>query len=290
MNRSRTRTAMRLAAIFFSAGMAIAQVPGGDFETWAGSVPTGWVTSNNPLGNTVTQSATAHGGLSSAQLTVILLTPPGTPFGPTLQTGAGGHGFSVAQRYAVCSGYYQFAPIGGDRLTFTAGFYKGGASIGIGANYVSSPAASWTQFQVTIGYTGAGTPDTCIINVSIIGPNTGTDYHVNSTALVDDITLSGTNAVEAAAPAVPDHFALEQNFPNPFNPSTEIRYSIARSEFTTLTVYDLLGREVANLVKEVKEPGTYTAHFDAAGLASGVYYYRLTSGVSVETHKMLLVR
>jgi hypothetical protein len=290
MNRSRTRTAMVLAAIFVFAGIALAQVPGGDFEAWAGSVPTGWVTSNNLLGNTVTQSTTAHGGSSSARLTVILLTPPGTPFGPTLQTGAGGHGFSVAQRYAVCSGYYQFVPIGGDRLTITAGFYKGGAYLGLGAISISSPAASWTQFQVNVGYSGAGTPDTCVINVSVIGPNTGTDYHVNSTALVDDISLSGTNAVEAAVPAVPDHFALEQNFPNPFNPSTEIRYSVAKSEFTTLKVYDLLGREVAALVSELKEPGTYTARFDAAGLGSGVYYYRLTAGSNTETHKMLLVR
>ena len=290
MNRFLIMIIAAVVAALASTVGAVAQVPGGDFEAWAGSVPTGWVASNNILGNTVTQSTTAHGGLSSARLTVIMLTPPGIPFGPTIQTGAGGHGFSVAQRYAVCSGYYQFVPVGGDRLTITAGFYKGGAYLGLGAIDISSPAASWTQFQVNVGYSVAGTPDTCIINVSIIGPITGTDYHVNSTGLVDDITLSGTNAVEGGASAVPDRFALDQNFPNPFNPSTEIRYSVAKSEFTTLKVYDLLGREVATLVSESKEPGTYSARFDAAGLGSGVYYYRLTSGGNTETHTMLLVR
>jgi hypothetical protein len=283
---ARIVVAMCLSAM----GSAIAQVPGGDFEAWAGSVPTGWVTSNNILGNTVTQSTTAHGGSSSARLTVILLTPPGTPFGPTLQTGPGGHGFSVAQRYAVCSGYYQFAPIGGDQLTIIASVYKNGSPLGIGAIAVSTAAATWTPFQVQVGYQVAGVPDTCIINVSVIGPTTGTDYHVGSSALIDDITLSGTNAVEPAGPGLPDRFALQQNFPNPFNPSTEIRFSIASPQFTTLTVYDLLGRAVATLVHEMKGPGTYAVKFDAVGLGSGTYYYRLNAGGNVETRAMLLVR
>jgi photosystem II stability/assembly factor-like uncharacterized protein len=87
-----------------------------------------------------------------------------------------------------------------------------------------------------------------------------------------------------------DEVMLSQNYPNPFNPATTVKFRILQGEFTSLRVYDLLGREVATLVDEVKNPGTYTARFDGTHLASGMYYYRLTTGGRVETRKMLLVR
>jgi hypothetical protein len=96
---------------------------------------------------------------------------------------------------------------------------------------------------------------------------------------------------------VPSVFALHQNFPNPFNPSTTIRYSVPGFEGqgsgtneVRLMVYDLLGREVALLANEGKAAGEYEVTFDGAGLSSGVYFYRLTAGTSTSTRKMLLVR
>ncbi len=89
---------------------------------------------------------------------------------------------------------------------------------------------------------------------------------------------------------VPELFALEQNYPNPFNPSSDIRYQISELGHVRLVVYDLLGREVATLVNEVKHEGTYTVRFDASGLASGVYIYRLTSGGNSLSRKMLLAK
>ena len=90
---------------------------------------------------------------------------------------------------------------------------------------------------------------------------------------------------------------LQQNYPNPFNPSTTIRYTIAwsrehgvESRETKIVVYDILGREVATLVNEKKAPGDYEVRFDATGLASGVYFYRLQTGSFVETKKLLLLR
>jgi hypothetical protein len=73
------------------------------------------------------------------------------------------------------------------------------------------------------------------------------------------------------------NYRLEQNYPNPFNPSTVISYQLAGQSHVTLRVYDLLGREVAALVNEVKSAGNYSATFNASNFPSGVYFYRLTA-------------
>ena len=89
---------------------------------------------------------------------------------------------------------------------------------------------------------------------------------------------------------MPAEFQLFQNYPNPFNPTTKIQFTVVDRQLTIVNVFDMLGREVAALVNEVKEPGTYTVQFDASGLASGVYLYRLTAGSFVQTRKMIVVR
>jgi photosystem II stability/assembly factor-like uncharacterized protein len=101
------------------------------------------------------------------------------------------------------------------------------------------------------------------------------------------------NVQTAAAPllqGIPLEFSLSQNYPNPFNPSTTIRFSIPILGFTVMKVYDLLGREVAVLVNEKKEPGSYTVRFDASGLASGVYFYKIQAGEFVKTRTLLVLR
>jgi predicted alpha/beta superfamily hydrolase len=93
-------------------------------------------------------------------------------------------------------------------------------------------------------------------------------------------------------PGVPLTYRLEQNYPNPFNPKTTIDFSIAVGTYgrTSLRVYDLLGQEVAVLVNENVTPGSYTVRFDASGLASGIYLYRLTAGQFSQTRKMIVLR
>ena len=96
--------------------------------------------------------------------------------------------------------------------------------------------------------------------------------------------------VPLGEPSIPANFSLAQNYPNPFNPATTIQFSIADPQFTTLKLYDLLGREVAVLVNERKAPGRYTLQFDGSGLASGMYVYRLVAGSFVQARKMVLLR
>jgi hypothetical protein len=89
---------------------------------------------------------------------------------------------------------------------------------------------------------------------------------------------------------LPREYSLSEAFPNPFNPATVIRYQLPVASEVNLSVYDLLGRAVAVLVNERKDPGRYEVKFDATGLASGVYLYRLTAGGFGKTRKLLLMR
>lgn len=88
----------------------------------------------------------------------------------------------------------------------------------------------------------------------------------------------------------PKSFKLNQNYPNPFNPSTVISYQLAEGSDVTLTVFDMLGREVATLVNERKSSGSYQVNFDASALSSGMYIYRLQAGSKVFTQKMMLIK
>jgi hypothetical protein len=89
---------------------------------------------------------------------------------------------------------------------------------------------------------------------------------------------------------VANSYSLSQNYPNPFNPSTQIRFSVAKSGFTTLKVYNILGEEVATLVSENLAAGQYSTTFDASRLASGTYLYVLASGNQRLTNKMILLK
>jgi len=88
----------------------------------------------------------------------------------------------------------------------------------------------------------------------------------------------------------PQHFSLEQNYPNPFNPSTTISYQFPTQSHVTLKVYDVLGHEVATLLNEEKPAGAYTVRWDANGVASGVYFYRMSAGSFVDVKKLVLLK
>jgi hypothetical protein len=85
-------------------------------------------------------------------------------------------------------------------------------------------------------------------------------------------------------------YKLYDNYPNPFNPSTMLRYSVPEETYTVLKIYNSIGREVITLVNETKPAGIYSVEFSATDLASGTYYYTLQAGSFIETKKMLLIK
>jgi hypothetical protein len=89
---------------------------------------------------------------------------------------------------------------------------------------------------------------------------------------------------------MPAVYELKHNYPNPFNPTTKIEFRIADFGFVSLKIYDVLGNEVATLVNEYKQAGSYEINFDASGLPSGVYYFRLAAGGYSESKKMILMK
>jgi hypothetical protein len=109
----------------------------------------------------------------------------------------------------------------------------------------------------------------------------------------DGVSYASVNIVTNVTDnkARPLYFSLEQNFPNPFNPTTKISYSISKSNSISLKVYDVLGREIQTLVNKFQEPNKYSIGFDASAFASGIYFYQLKAGNDfAEIRKMVLIR
>ena len=109
---------------------------------------------------------------------------------------------------------------------------------------------------------------------------------------IDTVVILGTGGevLSVSEQPLPKAFSLSQNYPNPFNPSTIINYQLPKSNHVTLRLYDAIGREVATLVDEYKQAGSYDVQFNAARLSSGVYFYRIEAGNYVDMKKMLLMK
>ena len=130
----------------------------------------------------------------------------------------------------------------------------------------------------------------------------GDDIYYKVTAVDDDdIESDYSNSVVIEAriekksidnnnEAAPKEYALNSNYPNPFNPTTQISYQIPNDGFVNLSVYNSLGQEVTGLVNQQQSIGRYTVQFNAASLSSGIYFYRIAAGEFNQVKKMLLVR
>ena len=116
------------------------------------------------------------------------------------------------------------------------------------------------------------------------------------TAYLDDISIyadgadTATTRIENSRISAPQRFQLSQNYPNPFNPSTTISFDLPEKCFVSLKVFDALGRELSTLASEELPAGIYSRQWNAEGLASGIYFYRLQAGSFTETKKLILLR
>jgi plastocyanin len=108
--------------------------------------------------------------------------------------------------------------------------------------------------------------------------------------MVGQFTAMATSVKEKISTNLPVSFNLEQNFPNPFNPFTKIRFSLLESRHVILNVYNVLGNKVATLVDGVQSAGLHTVEFDASLLPSGIYYYKMEAGNFFAVKKLTLIK
>jgi hypothetical protein len=130
-----------------------------------------------------------------------------------------------------------------------------------------------------------------LLDVSFTDANTGTA--VGNFGTILRTTTGGVTWIEEDPQVdgqLPQNFALQQNYPNPFNPNTTIEYALPHTGYVALKVHNVLGEEVAILVSGDHAAGTFRTTWDASGMPSGVYFYRLTTGEYVQTKKMVLMR
>ncbi len=179
--------------------------------------------------------------------------------------------------------------------TFTTNSYPDGGGPGSHSSYghfsplISTSLGNATFTKTMNGYLFAGGYSIDTTYQDILGATITTTTKVF--VQVDIAPINQTTSVKGSADNnSPRQFLLLQNYPNPFNPSTTISYQLAANGFTTLKVYDAIGREVATLVSELKEAGTYSAQFDGSKLANGIFFARLQSGDKVQLKKMVLLK
>ena len=117
------------------------------------------------------------------------------------------------------------------------------------------------------------------------------DYPDRVPANQSSITITPTPITAIAPPeSAPSEYALRQNYPNPFNPTTTIPFSLPSRSFVTLKIFDVMGRDVARIVSEEMPAGSYLKQWNASGLSSGMYFYRLQAGRYAETKRLVLLR
>ncbi len=184
------------------------------------------------------------------------------------------------------------------------GTLNDGSNGGINIYDGFTPAEKWEAISSGIGKAQAGPGD--ISEVTSSGPYTiapgqtiDVGFAIAAGSNLNDLRTDITYARSAYQDIRKDmnngnvvvySYNLSQNYPNPFNPTTTIKYQIAETGYVTLKVYNILGQEVATLVKEEKQPGSYYAYFNGSNYSSGIYFYKINAGNFVSTKKMILLK
>ncbi len=153
-----------------------------------------------------------------------------------------------------------------------------------------TPGIHWWSLDGGFQYSpGPGVAVIATGGQNVAGVMKGENLRLTAGFLAHPLTHSAVLGIPAGQ-GLPTLFSLDQNFPNPFNPATHVRYQLPVVSEVRLSIFDLLGREVDVPVHCVQTPGTYEVRWNAAGMASGVYFYRLTAGDFVQIRKMVVLK
>ena len=182
-------------------------------------------------------------------------------------------------------------PFSGDPITGEGWVYDSWTSGGAGFVFFSGPfnmAPNDTQWVMIALIPAHG--NTGLNSIELLREKTDLIRSISYDSLAFGSNRYNITIVEEPNSFIPEKFSLSQNYPNPFNPVTKITWQSPVSAYQTLKVYDVLGNEVATLVNEYKNAGSYETDFNANKLSSGVYFYQLKAGDYLATKKMLLIK
>jgi hypothetical protein len=269
-----------VTCVFLLSSTIFCQIPNAGFENWTSGNPDNWEASNNGQFVTITQSTDAHSGSYSVKGAVISVSGFSIP--PALITK-----FAYTGRPSSLTGYYKLTSVNADSLVITVALYKNNNGIGGGIFHTHLNASSFVQFNAPIIYDLSDSPDSAAISIAIMP---AANSHSGSSFNIDDLSFGSATAVNDKNINSHLSFELKQNFPNPFNPSTSIQYSIGSRQFVVLKVYNILGKDVATLVNENQPAGNYGIKFNANNLPSGIYYYVIQAGNFHRANKMILLK
>ena len=269
-----------------------AQIPNPGFESWSGGEPEGWSTTNRYGGaKSVFVSYDSHSGAFAAR--------GEAPY----ESGSYKHTWLIAE--FLCPEipgrlklHYKFTPKGDDGLYVNVSFQDRPGYLDLrvfarGTAEVVVPALEYTTLDIPVERAEAGTPTYCrlVINIEAAwASGEGAAPTAASSFIIDDISFEGVLTSASGDDSSPKVFVLEQNYPNPFNPSTTIQYGLPARSHVTLAVFNMLGQEVATLVQGEQDAGNRSIVFDASGLSSGIYFYRITAGDFTDTKRFVLTR
>ena len=281
--------------VLFINNKLFSQIENGSFEQWDTVPflnPTGWATTN-VLVLSVTQSTDAQNGSLSARMEMVEFF--GERWEPTLQN----VGFTnlLEARIGQLNFYYKLDLKNFARLEVYVTTWDSSAATqqistsGSAEAMIKSSTADWTLLQLPIEYFSTeDIPAYFNVVFALIDSSESTDLSaVGSFALIDNITVDQLTSVEVID-NVPTKFNLSQNYPNPFNPSTKIEYSVPKEAEVNLSIYDILGKKVLQLVNQIQAAGNYRYEFNGSELSSGTYFVRLNAGEHTAVRKVMLLK
>jgi hypothetical protein len=219
---------------------------------------------------TGTTGCSCHGSIPDSTLVLALTGPSSVTAGQTVS-----YQLTVTQ------------PSGGMLKGFDAAASAGTFTSGAGeqvSNGELTHSANTSVASYQIVFTAPASTGTVTLYATGLQSSSSWAFAPNASINVTEAT--GVENV----PLLPSHISLTQNYPNPFNPSTTIRYTIPSETHVTLAVFDIRGELVTTLVHGEQHAGSYSIVFDAARIASGVYFYRLTAGTESRTRKFVILK
>ncbi|MCB0727083.1 MAG: T9SS type A sorting domain-containing protein [Ignavibacteria bacterium] len=222
-----------------------------------------------------------HGSSANTGVSVLINGPDTVTAGQTAefsltisQSGKTGAGLDIATRNGTLAPVSSTIHLANGELTQNTNISMNSGSVTVQFNY-TAPGAAGTD---TLWATGLATNSN--------GGTSGDDWNWASSKR---ITVKLATGIESNNSLV-NNYKLAQNYPNPFNPVTKIKYEIAEPGFVTLKVYNSFGKEVASLVNSKQNSGSHEVNFSGSELASGIYFYKITSGNFTQTKSMILLK